>query len=84
MSNRKKQKWENHLLQTGDAVPRFAVGHDYNSGTRNIRSFWYPIPDELENLRARRLLVVDTPGFDDMKISDQEILRRTSAWLAYA
>lgn len=61
-----------------------AVGHDYDSGTRTIQHFWFKIPGEFKDLQSRRLVIVDTPGFDDVKISDQEILRRISAWLAYA
>jgi hypothetical protein len=34
---------------------------------------------EIEN---RRIVLVDTPGFDDTEISDSEILRRIAVWLA--
>jgi hypothetical protein len=30
----------------------------------------------------RRLILVDTPGFDDTYVEDSEILRRISVWLA--
>ena len=30
----------------------------------------------------RRLVLVDTPGFDDTDVSDSEILRRIAVWLA--
>lgn len=30
----------------------------------------------------RRLILVDTPGFDDLFLEDTEILRRISVWLA--
>ncbi|KAG6916086.1 hypothetical protein DXG01_008515 [Tephrocybe rancida] len=31
---------------------------------------------------ARRIVLVDTPGFDDTHLSDSEVLRRTAVWLA--
>lgn len=34
--------------------------------------------------KARRLIVVDTPGFDDTFVDDSEILRRISLWLAHS
>lgn len=30
----------------------------------------------------RRLILVDTPGFDDTYIDDAEVLRRIAVWLA--
>lgn len=32
--------------------------------------------------RPGRIIVVDTPGFDDTYVDDSEILRRISVWLA--
>ena len=33
---------------------------------------------------TRRLVLVDTPGFDNATVSDTEILRRIAVWLATA
>ena len=58
------------------------VGHDINSCTTKLeRVIINPIPNHpaLEN---RRLVVVDTPGFDDTFEDDAEILRRISVWMA--
>ncbi|TFK24913.1 hypothetical protein FA15DRAFT_640585 [Coprinopsis marcescibilis] len=37
--------------------------------------------DNVSNLSGRRIILVDTPGFDDTGVSDFDILRRVSAWL---
>jgi hypothetical protein len=38
--------------------------------------------DHHQSLQGRRIIIVDTPGFDDTCLSDAEILRRIAAWLA--
>ena len=44
-----------------------------------------PVVVEIPNnpfFDGRRLIVVDTPGFDDTNGNDLEILRRIALWLA--
>ncbi|KAG6820497.1 hypothetical protein H0H93_016304 [Arthromyces matolae] len=52
-----------------------SVGHDLQSHTAQIHHYF--LPDS-----HRRIVVVDTPGFDDTVIDDREILRRIAVWLA--
>ncbi|KAF5384899.1 hypothetical protein D9615_001485 [Tricholomella constricta] len=54
------------------------VGHGLNSHTQKIEHFAIRHPRDPE----RRLVFVDTPGFDDTYIDDSEILRRIAVWLA--
>lgn len=54
------------------------VGHDLNSCTSNIRH--YIFPDKTN--RHRRIILVDTLGFDDTYVDDTEILKHISLWLA--
>ena len=55
------------------------VGHGLRSRTTEIQPV---IMDPHPNDPSRRLIFVDTPGFDDTFIDDTEILRRISVWLA--
>ncbi|KAF9004204.1 P-loop containing nucleoside triphosphate hydrolase protein [Cyathus striatus] len=54
------------------------VGHDLKSCTSNLKHIIRPHPFE----PYRRIVVVDTPGFDDTYLDDAEILRRILVWLA--
>ena len=54
------------------------VGHDIESCTAEIISVIIQHPTE-EN---RRIILVDTPGFDDTYVDDVEILKRIADWLA--
>ena len=55
------------------------VSHKLRSCTAEIEPV---IMDPHPNDPSRRLIFVDTPGFDDTYIDDAEILRRIAAWLA--
>ena len=57
------------------------VGHDITSCTSTLQ---YAIVDNLSTrkLEGRRVIIVDTPGFDDTYEDDVEILRRIAVWLA--
>lgn len=57
------------------------VGHDLNSCTATLQPFIISLPPD-ESGNPRRLVLVDTPGFDDTNEADSEILRRISVWLA--
>ncbi|KAG1740794.1 P-loop containing nucleoside triphosphate hydrolase protein [Suillus paluster] len=54
------------------------VGHDLMSCTTKIQYAFCPCPGD----PSRRLVLVDTPGFDNTFLSDTEILRRIAVWLA--
>jgi len=55
------------------------VGHDVSSCTSTIQ---YAIVDNPSLLNGHRVVIVDTPGFDDTYEDDVEILRRIAVWLA--
>ena len=57
------------------------VGHDLKSCTAQSEPVFWPIA-EPAHLQGRRLVLVDTPGFDDTYTSDSEILRRIAVTLA--
>ncbi|KAH7925403.1 hypothetical protein BV22DRAFT_440452 [Leucogyrophana mollusca] len=54
------------------------VGHDLKSCTAEIIHAIVPYPAD----PSRRVVFVDTPGFDDTYTPDSEILRRIAVWLA--
>ncbi|KAG5651163.1 hypothetical protein H0H81_009655 [Sphagnurus paluster] len=54
------------------------VGHTLESQTAQLKPVVVRHPSEL----GRRIILVDTPGFDDTYVSDSEILRRIADWLA--
>ena len=56
------------------------VGHDISSCTSTLQ---YKIIDNNPSLpKGHRVIIVDTPGFDDIYEDDVEILRRIADWLA--
>ncbi|EDR05789.1 uncharacterized protein LACBIDRAFT_294762 [Laccaria bicolor S238N-H82] len=57
------------------------VGHDLKSCTAELQPFFKDLPPD-ESGKPRRLVLVDTPGFDDTNEADSEILRRIAVWLA--
>ncbi|KAG6918825.1 hypothetical protein DXG01_011228 [Tephrocybe rancida] len=57
-----------------------SVSHGLKSHTSLVQA--YPLADpEFPN---NRIVIVDTPGFDDTYLSDREILSRISVWLAHS
>ncbi|KAH6905904.1 P-loop containing nucleoside triphosphate hydrolase protein [Coprinopsis sp. MPI-PUGE-AT-0042] len=58
------------------------VGHQLQSCTRDVSWYQATVPRRFPRLAGRRLILVDTPGFDDTYADDSEILKRVSAWLA--
>ena len=56
------------------------VGHDIFSCTSKLQ---YAIIDNPPpRIKGHRVIIVDTPGFDDTYEDDVEILRRIAVWLA--
>ena len=55
------------------------VGHDFSSCTSILQ---YAIVDNPPPLAGHRVIIVDTPGFDDTYVDDVENLRRIAVWLA--
>ncbi|KAG6917337.1 hypothetical protein DXG01_002908 [Tephrocybe rancida] len=54
------------------------VGHNLKSETAQLQHVILTHPTD----PTRRIIVVDTPGFDDTYVADSEILRRIAVWLA--
>ncbi|KAG6824947.1 hypothetical protein H0H92_005338 [Tricholoma furcatifolium] len=54
------------------------VGHGLESETPQVQHYTLSHPDYPNN----RILILDTPGFDDTFVDDKEILRRIAVWLA--
>jgi hypothetical protein len=63
------------------ARKRHKVGHDLRSCTATLQPFVDRSPPRRES-GPRRLVLVDTPGFDDTNEENPEILRRIAVWLA--
>ncbi|KAK7462165.1 hypothetical protein VKT23_007768 [Stygiomarasmius scandens] len=60
---------------------RMEVGHHLTSCTE-VLAPTVVIPQKLpRNLKDHRVVIVDTPGFDDTHAEDVEILRRIATWL---
>ena len=57
------------------------VGHDLSSCTSTLQ---YAIVDNssTRKFEGRRVIIVDTPGFDDTSEDGVEILQRIAVWLA--
>ena len=55
------------------------VSHNMESCTSTLQ---YEIVDNPPPLEGHRVIIVDTPGFEDTHVDDVEILRRIAVWLA--
>ena len=55
------------------------VGHLLASCTSELQ---YAIIDNASPCEGHRVIIVDTPGFDDTFMDEVEILRRIAVWLA--
>jgi hypothetical protein len=60
------------------------VNHGLHSCTQEVESIKITLPEDHEHWPNRRLVLVDTPGFDDTERGEPEILRKISVWLASA
>ncbi|KAH6905902.1 hypothetical protein BKA70DRAFT_1291452 [Coprinopsis sp. MPI-PUGE-AT-0042] len=61
-----------------------SVGHELESCTHEVTSYHAPMPTSYAKLWNRRLILVDTPGFDDSRGNDVDILQKVSGWLVQA
>ncbi|TFK24902.1 hypothetical protein FA15DRAFT_591725, partial [Coprinopsis marcescibilis] len=73
-----------NLLDNNNKKPN--ISHGLQSCTQAVSHFVMQVPQALlkkyPQLHSRRIVLVDTPGFDDTDVSDYEILRRVAAWVA--
>lgn len=58
------------------------VGHDLLSCTEQLKDIAISLLTDYAWIGERRLILVDTPGFDDTFMDDSEVLRRIAVWLA--
>jgi hypothetical protein len=58
------------------------VNHGLRSCTKEIGIAPFTLPSTHKVWPNRRLVLVDTPGFDDTDQTEFEILRKVSVWLA--
>ncbi|KAH7925402.1 hypothetical protein BV22DRAFT_1034079 [Leucogyrophana mollusca] len=66
------------FINTAAGADLTKVGHSLESCTAALTHAIVPYPYD----RSRRIVFVDTPGFDDTYEDDAEILRRIAVWLA--
>jgi len=57
------------------------VGHQLSSCTPEVEPAVIDPSGRFPSLKNYRIVIVDTPGFDDTFVSDVEILRRITNWL---
>jgi len=57
------------------------VGHKLTSMTANLEPVVIDPSDRFPSLKNYRVVIVDTPGFDDTFVGDVEILQRIANWL---
>lgn len=70
--------WGHQMINQIAGEPVVTVGHDLQPGSSSIQHVIIPHPTD----SSRRIILVDTPGFDDTYIDDSDILRRIALWLA--
>jgi len=58
------------------------VGHMLTSCTAHLEPVVVNPGDKYPSLKNNRVIIVDTPGFDDTYVGDVEILKRIATWLA--
>jgi hypothetical protein len=58
------------------------VGHSLTSCTPVLQHVFISNVPDRPSLKGHRVVMVDTPGFDDTYTEDAEILRRIAVWLA--
>lgn len=75
-----KSTFINRLAGRDDVVK---VGHDQTSCTTELQPVVIDPPSSI-SLQNRRLVLVDTPGFDETFATESETLRRIASWLANA
>ncbi|KAF6751405.1 P-loop containing nucleoside triphosphate hydrolase protein [Ephemerocybe angulata] len=76
----------NVLTELGVRTKPANTSNGFKSCTDQLAHYIVDVPKLLSDIhpkvKGRRLVLVDTPGFDDTNLSDSEILRRIAVWLA--
>ena len=58
-----------------------SVGHKLTSCTPNLEPVVVDPGQMFPSLKNYRVIIVDTPGFDDTFVGDVEVLKRIATWL---
>ncbi|RXW22538.1 hypothetical protein EST38_g3317 [Candolleomyces aberdarensis] len=79
-----KSSFINHLLDhLGSTRERVQVGEQLVSCTSQLESVIIDgLTDYWKRIKGHRIVLVDTPGFDDTYLGDFVILQRIASWLA--
>ncbi|KAJ2920747.1 hypothetical protein H1R20_g16347, partial [Candolleomyces eurysporus] len=77
-----KSSFINKFLSFLGDPARVKVGTDLVSCTKEPESIVFDgLTDHWKRIKGHRIVIVDTPGFDDTYVDDFEILKRISKWL---
>ncbi|RXW12712.1 hypothetical protein EST38_g13143 [Candolleomyces aberdarensis] len=77
-----KSSFINRFLSFLGDPRRVKVGDDLVSCTSQPESIVFDcLTDHWKRIKGHRIVVVDTPGFDDTYVDDFEVLKRISKWL---
>ncbi|KAF5325886.1 hypothetical protein D9611_001039 [Ephemerocybe angulata] len=80
-----KSTFINAFLKEVGLEKRVLVGYGQSSCTASVEAI--PIDGETkdyEHLKEHKLVVVDTPGFNDTGLADKEILEKIARWLEHS
>ncbi|GLB39663.1 putative protein with domain-containing protein [Lyophyllum shimeji] len=68
---------KSHFINTATKQSAVVVGNDLESCTQDVQAITYPHPDG----SGRRVVLVDTPGFDDTERTDYQVLELIANWM---
>ncbi|KAG2008025.1 TKL/TKL-ccin protein kinase [Coprinopsis cinerea AmutBmut pab1-1] len=77
-----KSTFVNYLLGPERKNEHLKVGEGLSSCTAFVQPVVLPLNREATQREEARIVVVDTPGFDDTLVEDVDVLKRIAAWLA--
>jgi hypothetical protein len=79
----------NVLVKEPGSVDAAPVSDGINSCTETLAHYTMEIKQDSiwakkYHVGGRRIVLVDTPGFDGTRLSDTEVLRRIAVWLTFS
>ncbi|KAJ2926624.1 hypothetical protein H1R20_g10449, partial [Candolleomyces eurysporus] len=83
-----KSSFINNIFKKLGSSQPAETSDGFASCTTTVADYRIKVPSNVANrypfARGTYLVLVDTPGFDNVSVSDTEILRRLAVWLAWA
>ncbi|KAJ2926644.1 hypothetical protein H1R20_g10457, partial [Candolleomyces eurysporus] len=83
-----KSSFINNIFEKLGSSQPAKTSDGFTSCTTTVGDYRIEVPSDVANrfpsAKGRHLVLVDTPGFDNVSVSDTEILRRLAVWLASA